>query len=252
MLATTALDVMAALQINAGQGVALAARIINADKVEDWVAYGGPWMVFGLLFLCGLGFPLPEEIPIMAAGYFIGTGRMGWALTCVLAWCGIIAGDCILYWFGRRYGLNITRIKLVGKHFTKERILKAEHLFERWGVWVVAIGRLISGVRGVMCVAAGAIKYNFVKFLIVDGLAALVSGGIFIFLGWWLGKTLGDFDKAVAKVEPYVELFVTLATVGLLGFILYLYIRHRRKKGVTDVALTKAVEFADKHPGKGV
>lgn len=102
MLATTALDVMAALQINAGQGVALAARIINADKVEDWVAYGGPWMVFGLLFLCGLGFPLPEEIPIMAAGYFIGTGRMGWALTCVLAWCGIIAGDCILYWFGRR------------------------------------------------------------------------------------------------------------------------------------------------------
>jgi len=224
------------------------ARIIDADKVEDWVAYGGPWMIFGLLFLCGLGFPLPEEVPIMAAGYFIGAGRMDWGLTCVLAWCGIIGGDCCLYWFGRRYGLNITRIRLVGKAFTQERILRAEHLFDRWGVWVVAIGRLVSGIRSVMCVAAGAIKYNFLKFLIVDGLAALVSGGLFIFLGWWLGLTLGDFEEAVHKVEPYVELFLVLAGIGILGFILYLYVRHRRHKGVTDEVLEKVVEFADKHP----
>lgn len=224
------------------------AHLINADKVEDWVAYGGPWMIFGLLFLCGLGFPLPEEIPIMAAGYFIGAGRMDWGITCVLAWCGIIGGDCVLYWFGRRYGLNITRIRVVGKAFTQERILRAEHLFERWGVWVVALGRLISGVRSVMCVAAGAIKYNFVKFVIVDGLAAIVSGGLFIFLGWWLGQTLGDFEEAVHKVEPYVEIFLALAIIGILCFILYLYIRHRRRKGVTDEVLEKVVEFADKHP----
>ena len=228
----------------------LGSGIINTDKVEGWVSYGGPWMVFALLFLCGLGFPLPEEIPIMAAGYFIGTGRMGWTLTCILAWCGIIGGDCVLYWFGRRYGLNITRIRLVGKHFTKERILKAEHLFERYGVWVVAIGRLISGVRGVMCVAAGAIKYNFAKFLLVDGIAALASGGLFIFLGWWLGKTLGDFDKAVSIVEPYVELFLVLALLGILGLVLYLWVRYRKHKGISDVALDKAVQFADKHPGR--
>ena len=219
---------------------------IPVEKVEDWVEYGGPWVIFGLLFLCGLGLPLPEEIPILAAGYFIATGKMGWFPVALLAWVGVIGGDCVLYGLGRRFGLNITRIPLLGKHFTQERILKAERLFERWGVWVVAVGRLISGIRGVMCVAAGAIRYNFVKFLIVDGLAALISGGIYIGLGYWLGHKLGDFDKAVHTVEPYVELFLTFVFFAVLLLGVYLYIRHRRRRGVADVALEKAVEITEK------
>ena len=251
-LATVGADATAVADAVWAAGSHLAARLpempeIPVKKVEAWVEYGGPWMIFGLLFLCGLGLPLPEEIPILAAGYFIAVGRMGWLPVAALAWCGVIGGDCVLYWLGRRFGLNITRIPLIGKHFTQERILKAERLFERWGIWVVAVGRLISGIRGVMCVAAGAIRYNFVKFLVVDGLAALISGGIFIGVGYFLGHKLGDFDKAVDTVEPYVELLLTFILFTLLPLGAYLYIRHRRRRGVSDVALEKAVEFTEKH-----
>ena len=50
-------------------------------------------------------------------------------MVCVLAWLGIVGGDCCLYHFGKAYGLNITKVPFVGKHLTKERILKAERLF---------------------------------------------------------------------------------------------------------------------------
>ncbi|MDB5297960.1 MAG: rane protein [Phycisphaerales bacterium] len=245
-LAAAGADVLASAAAAIADVPAVLAKLIDADKVEGWVGYGGPWVIFGLLFLCGLGLPVPEEIPILAAGYFISIGRMGWVLTCVLAWAGVVGGDCILYWLGRRLGLNITKIPLLGKHFTGERILKAERLFERWGVWVIAVGRLISGIRGVMCVAAGAIRYNFIRFLVVDGLAALVSGGIYIGLGFWLGRKLGDFDEAVQTVEPYVELFLTSVVFVLVVVGAYLYVRHRRRRGVSDVALEQAVKLTEK------
>jgi membrane protein DedA with SNARE-associated domain len=222
------------------------AAVFKATTVETWIAWGGPWMIFGLLFACGLGLPLPEDLPLMAGGYFIGIGTMHPVPVCVLAWLGIVGGDCMLYRLGRKYGLNITKVPVVGRHVTQERILRAERLFDRWGIWVVAVGRLVAGIRGAMVVAAGATKFNFVKFVIADGFAALISGGLFVALGWWLGRKLGDFDKAVKKVEPYLAWFVTGVIVLIVAFVAYRWWTHRKQKAVTDVALGAAVAVADK------
>src|SRR3990170_6093443 len=163
--------------------------VFSLDQVEEWFRWGGYFILFGLLFACGLGLPLPEDIPLLLAGWFVAQGKMNLAIASIIAWCGIIGGDCVLYSFGRRYGLEITRVPFVGKHVTKERILRAEELFERWGIWVVAIGRMFAGVRGAMVVAAGTIRFNFVKFVIADGIAAIISGGLFVALGYWAGRT---------------------------------------------------------------
>ena len=116
--------------------------VISPETVEAWFEWGGYFILFGLLFACGLGLPMPEDIPLLLAGFFIAQGKMNVVIACMVAWLGIIGGDCMLYSFGRRYGLEITRVPFIGKHVTKERILRAEELFERWGIWVVAIGRM--------------------------------------------------------------------------------------------------------------
>src|SRR5687768_7535794 len=166
--------------------------VFSPERVEAWVAWGGPLVIFALLFACGMGLPLPEDIPLLIGGYFVGRGEMHLAVVGVLAWVGIIGGDCVLYALSRRYGMNVTRLPLIGRHVTQKRILWAEKKFERYGIWVVAICRMVAGVRGAMVVAAGAIKYNFIKFVVADGIAALVSGGFFLYLGYLAGKHLGS------------------------------------------------------------
>jgi hypothetical protein len=102
---------------------------------------------------------------------------------------------------------------------------------------------MFAGIRGAMVVAAGAIRYNFVKFVIADGLAALVSGGLFIWLGWLAGKKLGSISEMREKIKDY-EHWVFLG-IGLLvvGFIVYYYSRMKRHKPLlADVALEKVVE----------
>jgi membrane protein DedA with SNARE-associated domain len=221
--------------------------VLNPETVQAWVEVGGPLVIFGLLFACGLGLPLPEDIPLMLAGFFSAQGKMDLAFVSTLCWLGIIGGDCVLYSIARRYGMNITRIPFIGTHVTEERIIRAQRLFERYGVWIVAVGRLFAGIRGAMVIAAGVTRFNFVKFVIADGLAALVSGGLFIALGWWAGKWVGDLKQFREKIKPYEHwIMLGIAVVAVL-VVAYVWWRKRKHKTLSDVALEKAEHVAEKH-----
>jgi membrane protein DedA with SNARE-associated domain len=202
--------------------------LFTAERVEAWVTWGGSLVIFALLFACGLGLPLPEDIPLLVGGYFVGQGKMHLLVLGVLAWCGIIGGDCCLYFLSRRYGLNVTRLPLVGRHVTEKRILWAEQKFERYGIWVVAVCRMIAGVRGAMVIAAGAIRFNFLKFIIADGLAAIVSGGLFVYLGYLAGKHFGSIADVRVRIKHYEHYVVIGAVILGLIFAAYFFWRHRK------------------------
>ena len=214
---------------------------IDIYYVLDLMNRGGNGyaVLFGMLFLCGLGLPVPEDIPLIVSGILIGSHKMHFAIAAPLAWAGIIGGDCMLYMLGRRYGLNITRVPFVGKHLTVARIQKAEVLFSRWGIWVVAVGRLFAVIRGAMVVAAGTLRFSFIKFIIADGLAALVSGGLFMFLGYKVGQNI----ETITRYKEWIALGFII--VGILAVFYFIW-RHKRHKGLAEVALDKAKDVAEK------
>jgi len=221
------------------------------DTVQRCVHAGGYYVIFALLFCCGLGLPLPEDVPLILGGYFSATGHLDLAIVAIVSWFGIIGGDCMLYHFGRKYGMNITRVPVIGKHVTQERIRWAQTLFDRWGIWVVGVGRMVAGIRGAMVVTAGTIRYNFVKFIIADGLGAIVSGGLFLLLGYWAGRKLGDLNALRAKIKHYEHWVFIGAGVLLFGFVAIKWYRRKREKPhLTDVALHKVAEKAVEHPIK--
>ncbi len=194
----------------------------DPQQVNHWIQNGGPPVLFGLLFACGLGLPLPEDIPLITAGAMIATGRMHPVVAAVCAWLGIIGGDCVLYHLGKAFGMEITRVPVIGRHVTRERLEAVERRFDKHGVWVVAVGRLFAGIRGAMVVCAGAIRFPFWKFLIADGLAAIVSGGLFMLLGYWFGNQMEKLQGHVHAVKRWtlvgaVTLVVAVAAWWLIS-----------------------------------
>ena len=111
--------------------------LFSLDQVERWFEWGGYFILFGLLFACGLGLPLPEDVPLLLGGYFLALGQMHLVWVAIVAWLGIIGGDCCLYWLSRKYGMNITKVRFIGSHVTESRIHWAERKFEQYGTWVV-------------------------------------------------------------------------------------------------------------------
>src|SRR4051812_35837880 len=82
------------------------------EQINNWLSTGGYIALFGILFSCGLGVPIPEDVPLILAGAAISQGKMTWLVAGICAWCGIIGGDIMLYHLGKRLGPGVTRLPL--------------------------------------------------------------------------------------------------------------------------------------------
>ena len=219
--------------------------ILSFDMIKSWVAdpSGGFWgsvgIVFSLLFACGLGLPVPEDVPLILSGAFLlpaGSPLWRWVAVGAACWCGIIGGDICLYFLGRRLGMKVTKLPLIGKHVTVKRVERVQHLFEKYGILVVGVGRLLAGIRGAMVVTAGTIRFNFFKFLIADGIAAVFSGGLFVLIGHLIGPKLNE-----ETFEHFKHWFIAGAAVLLVGLVIWIVWRARKKKTVGE-AIEEKVE----------
>jgi membrane protein DedA with SNARE-associated domain len=198
------------------------------EHVMDWMSRYGYIVLFGVLFSCGLGLPVPEDIPLVVAGVLVSQGRMHMGLAAICAWCGIVGGDVVLYHLGKHFGLEVKRIPVIGRHLSQKRIDYVHRMFERWGVGMVAVGRMFAGVRGTMVVVAGTIRFTFWKFLLTDGLAACVSGGLFFMLGYWFGNNKGLREHFVEEGKKWMMLICVVVAVGL-GVWIYFHRQERRR-----------------------
>jgi membrane protein DedA with SNARE-associated domain len=220
-------------------------QYFSFEHVRHWLEWGGYLMLFTLLFSCGLGLPLPEDIPLMTAGFLISQHHMHLAFAAPIAWLGIMGGDCVLYRFGWRYGTQITQVPFIGRHVTAQRIELVANLFARYGVWVVGFGRVIAGIRGAMVVAAGATRYRFLKFIIADGLAAIVSGGMFMALGYWFGSNLDEMKR---RGHELTGIIIGIAIVAAILLGIYIWWRKKKHIGIGDVIAQKAQTMVWKKP----
>ena len=216
------------------------------SQIQGWIQTGGYFVLFGLLFACGLGLPLPEDVPLIIGGALVAKGQMNLMIVSIAAWCGIIGGDCVLYHIAKKAGSEINRVPLIGKHVTRERIERVERMFEQYGVWVVAVGRLFAGIRGAMVIAAGATRFNFVKFVVADGLAALVSGGFFVAVGYWLGNNLTE-----QRIREFKEWFFVGGIVLAVGLIIWFVWKKRHATEVVEMeakVVERVAQAAEKLP----
>jgi membrane protein DedA with SNARE-associated domain len=229
---------------------------LDLETVQHLIEVGGYFVLFGLLFACGLGFPLPEDIPLILAGYFVAqapgaAGKMHLLPAAIVAWTGIMSGDCVLYSLGRRYGLNITRIPLIGRHVTQTRIVWLETKFEKWGIGVVAVGRMFAGIRGAMVVAAGITRFKFYKFVIADGLAAVVSGGLFLYLGILVGKHAGSLEDMRTHIHRTEHRLIAFGLCVAVGVSVWVWYRRKRVVRISDkkIIVKDADIVIEQHPG---
>jgi membrane-associated protein len=140
---------------------------------------------------CGLlvGFFLPGDTLLFAAGLYVSTGRLDQPLAVVIALAALaaIAGNLMGYGIGYKAGPAIFR-RPDSRLFREEYVVKAGELFERFGPLAIILARFVPVVRTFITVMAGAAKMNFRRFALYS-----VIGGIFwtasmIGLGYWLGN----------------------------------------------------------------
>src|ERR1700733_11378159 len=77
------------------------------DKVSNLEGLTAYATIFGVLFGCGLGIPIPEDLTLVTAGYlaYLENIDLGWAIVVCLV--GVLSGDFLLFTLGRLFGKRI-------------------------------------------------------------------------------------------------------------------------------------------------
>lgn len=179
-------------------------------------AYG---LVLGVLLLCGLGVPLPEDVVLITGGYLVYQGAARLHLMIVVAFIGILGGDSIAFFLGRRLGDSLTRRWPFRLIVTPAKHQKVEKLFARYGEKIVMAARFMPGVRAVTYFIAGSAGMSYWRFISFDGLAALVSAPVFVLLGWHFGNKIEWVVAGVRRGQA--------AVFGVLGGLVAAYVLSR-------------------------
>ncbi len=198
------------------------------DQTSGVFSYG---IVFLVLLLCGLGVPLPEDISLILGGYLVHDGKAQLWLMMIVGFLGILLGDSIIFFAGRRIGSQIGNKPqgFFARIVTPEKRARVEGLFHRHGEKIVMLARFMPGVRAVTFFTAGSVRMKYSHFVLFDGLAALVSAPVFVYLGFRFGGELETLIDNVRKGQTRVVIGLVVAVVSYVGYLVW---KSRRDKAL--------------------
>lgn len=202
--------------------------------MQEWLtqlAYNAPYIaIIGVILLSGFGLPLPEDIPLIAAGYLAGIGVVDpWVMfpACFLA---IVGADLTLYLLGRRYGEHVPHIPVIRRYLTHRRLMKAEEELTLYGGKFIFVARFLPGLRAPAMFAAGIFKIPVYVFLGYDGAAAAVSVPLILGLAYAFADHIDAVRKWIHNGQIGAAAFAVLVVVVIV--VARVWYKRRRRRAV--------------------
>lgn len=207
--------------------------MIFPDLQFDHISYVG---IIVVLILTGSGLPVPEEVPIIAAGIGSSVGTLnpwGAYFACLV---GALAGDSVLYAIGYHFGHT-----LVTKHPRYAHLLHVENeakiteMIRRHGLKVFFISRFMVGIRAPVYLTAGILRMSFRRFLLIDACCATTVVSLFFGLSYAYGERLADWLR---RSEIGFTVIAAVAACIVVGIVLW----RRRKRRLAEQHETELQE----------
>jgi len=214
------------------------------EGAEGFAAYG---LIFGILLICGLGVPMPEDISLTLGGYlaYRQEGVTLWGMM-VTGYLGIIVGDSLIYFMGRKLGGKVgTKPKkgFWGRLITPEKRGKVERIFEKYGDRVVMVARFMPGLRAITYFVAGSVRLKYGRFVLYDSIAALASAPIFVFLGWYFG---GELERVFHGIKEGKTWAVVVFAVAVVSWLIFWFGRKKFRMRKASAKLAEVAKLAAK------
>ena len=185
------------------------------DFIEQFTYLG----IFAVLFLGGLGAPIPEELPILAAGALAHEGYMRWWVALPVCLAGVLSGDSVLYWVGYHWGERILEWSIVRRVLTAAREHVLIDAYRRHAAKTVFTARHVMGLRAAAFLTAGIARVPFWKFILVDAAAALLGVPTGFTLAYLFTDQVDEILRDVRRVERWLTLLALVALAAWIGVL---------------------------------
>mgnify|MGYP001358307697 CR=1 FL=1 len=164
-------------------------------------------------FALFLGTFFEGETVLVLAGFLAFRGYMDIKMVMLVAFLGSYAGDQLWYFLGRRHGRKLLARKPRWQAMGDKAL---DHIRRHPDLWVLGF-RFVYGLRTVMPVAIGLSGYPPGRYLLLNGIGALIWSAALGLAAYHFGALLEGILGSVKRYELWV-----LGGLILLGIVLWI------------------------------
>jgi membrane protein DedA with SNARE-associated domain len=159
---------------------------------------------------------MPEDIVLITGGILASHGVTDFWMVNVVCMAGVLIGDGIVFTLGRRFGPSIKSKGIFKRIFNEKRDAQVRTVFDKYGDKVIFMGRFMPGLRTPIFLSAGVYQVPPWKFFALDGLAAIISVPLWIWVGYFFGQNMAALEHKIKQFQ-----FGIYAALGALIIVFF-------------------------------
>ncbi len=191
----------------------------------DFLLRHGYVVLLGWVFAEQLGVPVPTVPLLLAAGALAGTGHMNFFASLLLSVLAALTADSIWYRLGLRKGIKVLQLLCKVSLEPDSCVRRTEGVFAKQGARSLLVAKFIPGLGTVAPPLAGIFHLRPWRFLLFDGLGAILWAGGYLGLGFAFS---GEIERVAARASALGSKLGVLLIGSLAGYIAYKYVARQR------------------------
>lgn len=184
-----------------------------------------PFVIVLILTIAGANIPLSEDVINITAA-LMAVMNPDYALRLLTAvLIGAFLGDTVSYWFGRGAGqLLLAPKKSMRRNALRKKVAVMTGFLRKRDALVLIFGRFVPfGFRNILHMTSGIIRIPYIRYILLDIPAVLVTTGLLFTLVFLFGRQAADILKTAEIV------FLVFLVFAFNGHLVWRRTWNRRK-----------------------
>ncbi|MEM7582158.1 MAG: VTT domain-containing protein [Acidobacteriota bacterium] len=194
------------------------------DVLDFILRYKYP-VLFAFVLAEQIGLPVPALPFLLAAGALVRTGQLHLGMALGLAVLASVISDLLWYQLGRKRGIKVLNLLCRISLEPDSCVRRTEDLFARHGARSLLVAKFLPGFNTVAPPLAGIFGMRLSRFVLYDGLGALLWIGTFGGLGFAFGHQLEELSSRITELGSSVG---AVLIALLVVYIVVKYIQRQR------------------------
>lgn len=197
----------------------LSGSILSSGTLNDSISKYGYVSVFALMSLESASLPIPSEVVLPLAGYFVSANVLNfWAVVAVSTVASLV-GALADYFLAKRLGrpFVVGLLRLFKLH--RDVLDRAEAWFDRSAQWTVFASRFVPGLRTVISLPAGLFEMKLSRFVIMTVTGCFAWSVILVYAGVLAGSpSTSTFTTSPAVIDGLSGLIAAMSAAYILYY----------------------------------
>jgi membrane protein DedA with SNARE-associated domain len=214
---------------------AVSGSVFSSAFLNGFMTQWGYLSLFALMALESASLPVPSEVVLPLAGYFVYAGTMNFWLAIAVSTAASITGALVDYylavWLGRPFVVGV--LKLFRLH--RGALDRAEAWFEKSGQWTVFAARFVPGLRTVISLPAGLFRLDIWRFVIMTLAGCFAWSVVLVYAGFLAGSSQEALN-AFASSTVVIDYLSGAVAAMSAAYIAYFFLAGSRKPEPTPAS----------------